>query len=310
MRLIEDLFATRIIAKIFDKADKETRREFVNLQIALETNERDRVSALCTRIRSSVGRNPFISSFSVQAHARDTPQRDALFVFRLGGKVKIGLVETKLLRFKNNQLNYKWDWVINGTNRSHFTQQVKDQQEWVAQAAVWDMFIPDCHIGGYSPSLQREGSSNVWATELHQSPKMLRPTELWTLQDVLDAKDQYLSLAAIIKEILSSNNETLHDVNGHDSLIIKSTSGRQMSIPIPQRDRLSDKIMNGFFASNPGIAQFYYYRFDDLIQSVRDFIQTRELFIPDWVRKKDSYNEPAVEEYLSIVRSSIDNDTE
>lgn len=198
-----NLFIAEIIARIFYNADEEVRREIINSQNPLEINERERVATLCSLIRQKVRRNPFVRSFSIQAHARDTTRRDALFVFRYKEEVKIGLVEAKLLRIRGANLANTWDWPRGGP--SHFTRQVINQQLWLNQAAVWDMFIPNCNIGQHSPAFERDGSSNIWADELINNPKIIRPNELWSYQDVLDAKDQYLSLYDIVREILKCN---------------------------------------------------------------------------------------------------------
>jgi len=143
-------FIAEVIARIFQVADIEVRREIIDPQNPLETNERDRVSVLCREIRREVSKNPLIRSFSIKAEARDTTRRDALFVFRYKEEVKIGLVEAKLLRIRGKNLNGTWDWPRGGP--SHFTRQVINQQLWLNQAAVWDMFIPNCNIGQHSPS--------------------------------------------------------------------------------------------------------------------------------------------------------------
>ncbi|WP_264520924.1 hypothetical protein [Flavobacterium sp. N1994] len=298
-------FIAEIIARIFQTADTEVRRELIDPYNPLETNERDRVSVLCRLIRQEVNKYPFIRSFSIQAHARDTTRRDALFVFRFNEEVKIGLVEAKLLRISGANLNSFWDWPIGGP--SHFTRQVIDQQLWLNQAAVWDMFIPNCNIGEHSPPFDREGSSNIWADELINNPKITRPNELWNYQDVLDAKHQYLSLYDIVKEIIKCNKGFKHNITGKNEIEIESSNPNiKMPIPIPRSQRLNGEIIESFFSNNKSIDSLNYYRFDDLYTATKDFLQKKELNIPNYLRDRNLLDK-SFEEFLSIVNEAALN---
>lgn len=300
-------FIAEVIARIFQAADIEVRREIIDPQNPLETNERDRVSVLCRLIRQEVNRNPFIRSFSIQAHARDTTRRDALFVFRYKEEVKIGLVEAKLLRIRGANLGDTWDWQ-NARMQSHFTQQVIDQQLLLNQAAVWDMFIPNCNIGQHSPPLEREGSSNIWADELINNPKIIRPNELWSYQDVLDAKDQYLSLYDIVKEIIKCNKGIKHDITGKNEIEIESSNPDvKMPIPIPRTQRLSSQIIESFFLNNKSIDSLNYYRFDDLFTVTKDFPENRDLNIPQYLQGGFNPNDSAFVEFLNVLKDSVNN---
>jgi hypothetical protein len=300
-------FIAEIIARIFYNADKEVRREIINSQNPLEINERERVATLCSLIRQKVRRNPFIRSFSIQAHARDTTRRDALFVFRYKEEVKIGLVEAKLLRIRGANLCDTWDWQ-NARGQSHFTQQVIDQQLWINQAAVWDMFIPNCNIGQHSPSFERDGSSNIWADELINNPKITRPNELWTYQDVLDAKNQYLSLYDIVKEILKCNKGLKHDITGKNEIEIESSNPDiKMPIPIPRTQRLSSQIIESFFSNNKSIDSLNYYRFDDLFTVSKDYLANRDLSIPQYLQDRLNRNDSSFDDFLNVLKDSVNN---
>jgi hypothetical protein len=307
MAFFGNIFTAEIIARIFYNADKKGRQEIINKQDTLETNERDRISTLCTRIRDNVSSNPFVRSFSVQAHARDTTQRDALFVFRYKDEIKIGIVEAKLLLFKIDNLNKTWDWEINSKDKnSHFTKQVINQQQWLNQAAVWDMFIPNCSKGKFSPSLEKYGSSNIWADETYKSLKISNPSELWTYQDVLDLKEKYLSLYDIIKAIMKCQKGIVHDVTGKKTLIIYSSSGKKMEIPIPRKRHGFSNQITEFLNQNFEIESFSYYRFDDIYESVKDYKENREIYISDEVRNKRAFNDESLTEYIGIVKDSFE----
>ena len=297
-------FIADIIATIFYNAGKAVRREIINNLNPLEVNERDRVSTLCALIRQAISTNPFISSFSIQAHARDTTRRDALFVFRYKEEIKIGLVEAKLLRIAGSDLTDTWDW-YNTSNQSHFSQQVKDQQLWLNQAAVWDMFIPDCDLGDFSPPLDIEGSSNIWADELIHSTTISSPNQLWTYQDVLNAKTQYLSLYDIIKDIILCNKGTKHDITGMEEYEIISSDGEiSMPIPIPRNLTFKSSVIENFFSKNKSIDSLNYYRFDRLFTAANKFIKTGEIVIPNYIKQNKSYNDSSLSDFIKIVRSS------
>lgn len=307
MAFFGNIFTAEIIARIFYEADKKVRREIINDQDFLETNERDRISALCTRIRDKVNSNPFISSVSVQAHSRDTTQRDALFVFRYKNEVKIGIVEAKLLRIRNANLNDIWDWRVNQNDtNSHFTKQVVNQQSWLNQAAVWDMFIPNCQIGVNSPPLERYGSSNIWADETFLSPKISNPSELWSYQDVLNLKKKYLSLYDIVKAILKCEKGVVHDITGLTSLVIRNNKGREMNIPIPRNNTNFFQRIQNFLSENEIIESFNYYRLDSVFESVNEFKEFKEIIIPDMVRSKSTFNMTSLNEYQEIVKTSFE----
>ncbi|MDI5895348.1 MULTISPECIES: hypothetical protein [Flavobacterium] len=307
MAFFGNIFTAEIIARIFYNADKKVRQEIINDQDILETNERDRISALCTRIRDKVSSNPFIRSVSVQAHARDTTQRDALFVFRYGNEIKIGLVEAKLLRIRNSKLNKSWDWEISKTDKnSHFTKQVINQQNWLNQAAVWEMFIPNCPIGIHTPPFEKYGSSNIWADETYKSSKISNPSELWTYQDVLDLKEEYLSLYDIIKAIMKCQKGIVHDVTGKSEIIIQNDNGTPMNIPIPRNNVDYFRRIRDFLSESKNIESYNYYRLDDVFESVKDYKEIKELFIPSGVRNKRSFNDESLSEYLGIVNDSFE----
>jgi hypothetical protein len=307
MAFFGNIFTAEIIARIFYNADKKVRQEIIDDQDFLETNERDRISALCTRIRDKVKSNPFIRSVSVQAHPRDTTQRDALFVFRFGNEIKIGLVEAKLLRIRNSELNKSWDWKISNKNKnSHFTKQVINQQNWLNQAAVWDMFIPNCQTEKHTPPFEKYGSSNIWADETYKSHKIKTPSELWTYQDVLDLKDQYLSLYDIIKAILKCQKGIVHDVTGKSVIKIQNDKGKEMIIPIPRNNIGFIRRIKEFLLENNDIVSFNYYRLDDVFESVKDYKEIMEIFIPEQVKSKVTFNDESLSEYLGIVKASFE----
>lgn len=300
-----NIFTSEIVARIFYNADKKVREEIINDLNPLETSERDRISSLCTRIRDKVNYYSFITSISIQAHARDTTQRDALFVFRYKNEVKIGIVEAKLLRIKDEDLNNNWDW--QNTNReSHFTKQVINQQNWLNQAAVWDMFIPNCRIGEHSPPLERYGSSNIWADETFLSQKISRPNELWSYQDVLDLKDCYLSLYDIIKAILKCEKGIVHDITGKQNLSIRNDKGVSMDIPIPRNLFDYRQRINDFLNNNKSIESFNYYRLDDIFESIKGFKESKEINITENVQRKLGFNDKSLNEYIEIVQTSFE----
>lgn len=306
--LFGNIFTAEIIARIFYNADKKVRQEIINDQDFLETNERDRISALCTRIRDKISSNPFIRSISVQAHARDTNQRDALFIFRYRNQIKIGIVEAKFLRFKGSDLDDSWDWKISKTNNnSHFTKQVINQQDWLNQAAVWDMFIPNCALGTHAPPLEKNGSSNMWANETFKSTKISKPNELWTYEDVLNLTEQYLSLYDIIKAILKCEKGVLHEVvSGKNEIIISNEKGKDMNVPIPRNNVGFVRRIKEFLSENQDVASFNYYRFDDVFDSVKDFKNTNQLFIPNEIKSKKAFNNKSLSEYLENVKTSFE----
>ncbi len=307
MAFFGNIFTAEIIARIFYNADKKVRAEIINDLNPLETNERDRVSSLCTRIRDKVASNPFIRSISIQAHARDTTHRDALFVFRYKNEVKIGIVEVKLLRIKNSNLNDKWDWPINRNNsNSHFTKQIVNQQNWLNQAAVWDMFIPNCPIGDHSPPLEKDGSSNIWAEETFLSQKISRPNELWSYQDVLDLKDSYLSLYDIIKAIMKCEKGIVHDITGKQNLSIRNDKDVSMDIPIPRNLFDFRQRVNDFLNNNKSIESFNYYRLDNVFESVKKIKDSNEIIVPRDVRNNPKYSAKILEDYKKIVFESYD----
>jgi len=247
----------------------------------------------------------FISSISIQAHARDTTQRDAIFVFRYKNEVKIGIVEAKLLRIKDANLNDNWDW-YNANRESHFTKQVINQQNWVNQAAVWDMFIPNCRIGENSPPLERYGSSNIWAEETFLSQKISRPNELWSYQDVLDLKDSYLSLYDIIKAIMKCEKGIVHDITGKQNLSIRNDKDVSMDIPIPRNLFDFRQRINDFLNNNKSIESFNYYRLDNVFESVKKFKDSNEIIVPRDVRNNPKYSPTILEDYKKIVFESYD----
>jgi len=305
MAFFGNIFTAEIIARIFYNADKKVRQEIIDEINPLETSERDRISSLCARIRDKVDYYSFISSISIQAHARDTTQRDAIFVFRYKNEVKIGIVEAKLLRIKDANLNDNWDW-YNANRESHFTKQVINQQNWVNQAAVWDMFIPNCRIGENSPPLERYGSSNIWAEETFLSQKISRPNELWSYQDVLDLKDSYLSLYDIIKAIMKCEKGIVHDITGKQNLSIRNDKDVSMDIPIPRNLFDFRQRINDFLNNNKSIESFNYYRLDNVFESVKKFKDSNEIIVPRDVRNNPKYSPTILEDYKKIVFESYD----
>lgn len=308
MDLFGNAFLAEIIANIFYWADKKVRKEIINPHNQLLCNERERVATLCSNIRNAVGLIPFIRSFSIQAHSWDNSKGDALFVFRYKEEVKVGIVEAKLLRFNGSKPDDIWDWSNNG--ESHFTNQVIKQQMWKNEAAVWDMFIPDCSINQHSPSLERKGSSNIWAEELINNSMISTPRKLWSYQDVLDAKQQYLSLYQIIKEILMCQKGRKHDITGKSELEISSYSeirGKKITVPIPRNLSLSRRVIDEFFKRNESIDTLSYYRFDDVVESVKDYEKTMKVKIPERVMSKSSFNDEIFSEYSQIVKTSFLN---
>ncbi len=303
MEFFGNAFMAEIIARIFQRADKEVRQEIINPHNPLIFNERERVATLCSMIRNAVRKIPFIRSFSMQAHAADTTRGDALFVFRYREEVKVGIVEAKILRIKNSELSNIWDWSNKG--ESHFTNQVIKQQSWLKEAAVWDMFIPNCSIRDYSPSLVGEGSSNIWADELHKSPLISTPQRLWSYKDVLDEKEQYLSLYQIIKEILLCSQGKKHDVTGKSEIDIISSKEKKITVPIPRSSSLSGRVIENFFRQNETTDSLNYFRFDDVFESVKDYAKTKEIIIPENIKMKKSYNLESLNEYSSIVKASF-----
>lgn len=298
MEFFGNILTAEIIARLFYSADKEIRREMTDVNNPLEVNEPERVASLCSMVRRKLSRNPFIRSISIQAHARDTHERDAMFVFRFKDEIKVGIFEAKLLRIKNANLNDTWDWQNRNTGNSHFTEQVINQQKWLNIAAVWDMFIPNCDIGLHSPSLDRAGSSNIWADEMFGNANISRPHRLWTYQNVLDAKDQYLSLYTIIKEILKCNKGTLIDAKGLNSLRIYSDNNvKSMDVPIPRSQYGYAKRIKEFLSKNEAIGSFNYYRFDDLYESVKDYKQNQKVNVLASIMQKRSYNEKSIKLY-------------
>jgi hypothetical protein len=300
MSFFGNIFAAELVARLFYNADKEVRREIINANNVLEINEPERVSALCTLIRKRLSNNPFIRSISVQAHARDTTQRDALFVFRYKDEIKVGIAEAKLLRIKNANLNDVWDWLSHG--ESHFTKQIIDQQRWIHTAAVWEMFIPDCALGVHHPPLDRLGSSNIWANEIRNHAKINNRTQLWTYHDVLNATNEYMSLYTVVKEILRCNKGIKLDASNADSIQIATDNGRRiMNIPIPRSQTGYSGRVKSFLSEHEEIGSLSYYRFDELAESIEDYKSNEQIKIPDIVRSKSSFKPKMLEEYRKEV---------
>lgn len=304
MEFFGNKLTAEIIARIFSKADKEMRLEMLNDQNVLDVNERDRVSTVCALIRSKIRNNPFVRSLTVQAHGMDTTQRDSLFVFRYKDEIKIGMFEAKFLRINKAKLDNHWDWYKTGTKHSHFTEQVKNQQKWLSQAAVWDMFIPNCPIGEFSP-LKSKGSSNVWADEMHSHINISNPNVLWTYNHVLQ-NDNYISMYEVIKEIFRCKKGERIKIKGLREITIQNDDGSKiMDIPIPCDYYSNIARIKDFLIKNKSIASFNYYRFDDLFDSVKNYKEQLKVNVPYKVESKASYNEKVLKEYNSLVEKSF-----
>lgn len=125
---------------------------------------------------------------------------------------------------------------------------------------------------------------------------------------MLDAKDQYLSLYHIVKEILKCNKGIKHNITGKNEIEIESSNPDiTMSIPIPRTQQLSRKIIELFFSNNKSINSLNYYRFDDLFTVVKDYPVNGKLNIPPYLQGRISTNDSSFAEFFNILNDSVNN---
>lgn|GEM_PF-5771197 len=274
-----------IIARIFQRADEVARNEIVNGAVN-DIKERDRVSVLCREIRRNINKNPFIRSLSISAEAVDNKKGDALFVFRYKNEVKIGLVEAKILKINNANLDAYFDWIPNKHNYSHFTHQLKNLQKWVNEMAVWNMFIPNCPNGQYSPPLIAKGSSNIWSSDLINHPKVSTPLVRWNFNDALNPPVQYMNLHTVIKSILNCKNGKVHIVSQGGRVEVKALDDEIIDIPVPHFLGSIWGDLKQFSRKYYNINSYNYYRFDDLVEVVDDFKEKRVLLKDPFIKRE------------------------
>lgn len=80
-----------------------------------------------------------------------------------------------------------------------------------------------------------------------------------------------------------------------------------MPIPIPRTQRLSSQIIESFFSNNKSIDSLNYYRFDDLFTVSKDYPENRDLSIPQYLQDRLNRNDSSFDEFLNILKDSVNN---
>lgn len=188
----------------------------------------------------------FTRGFTFRLNVRDTHTYDGVFVFRYGNQIKVGVCESKLLRFQEDDgtmipLSDIWDW-NNDDGHSHFFKQIQSYSNWSQDCAVWFMFMLDLDQDLYCPPLDERGSACLWLEELqsHINDTGFTNANLWTLQDVLDIEEPPLTnLEKVIYDILMCKKGKKIDID-ENALTVSLKYGkgeRDVYLPLPYNGR-------------------------------------------------------------------------
>lgn len=210
---------------------------------------------------------------------RDRHLHDGIFIFRVANEVKIGLCESKILRFytptrRIRPLTTRWDrYQPADSNESHFFKQLNALGAWPDCIATWIMFIQELNHNQHSPPLDDEGSSCVWHRDLtqHILNQAITLNHRWTLQDVIDIdKPPLTNLQDIIYKILTckAGQKIIVD-SGYNNVRIDLEDNSQIVVPLPflgtDDARLTSSILiDEFLKEN----KLMFYNFYDLTELV------------------------------------------
>lgn len=225
-------------------------------------NEEDYVSKLTDRItRALSDHNLRCYSQVAEKNFEEENGIDGIMIFQSGDRVKIGLFEAK--RPQVSKKNFGWDY-LSSRKISHFSEQIKKQQIWKDQLAIWEMFVNETRPGGTAnPPYDSFGSSCFWHDNaysfMHTEKLIFQRWNTNKLKELLSISG--INFYSIIYDILSCRAGKVHAVDqGGQFCTIQSQSNKEivMRIPLPAQNLEEFKQIAGAFLNEHKINSLTY----------------------------------------------------
>lgn len=220
------------VASIISEIDQGCRRELCDNTIV---NERDYVSILTSRIREKLRSEFDIKCFAktLDGSAEKKIGVDGIFIFKVGGDIKIGLFEAKRLRMqKEGAISDEFNSI---KNSNRFISQINRQRVWANECAIWEMFFVDLEVGEIDDSFVSEGSTCVWHKDTYRfkeknklGPKIFNKA---TLKELL--KEKKISIKDIVVDIILCKAGKRQQIAKNGTIELKSLDKGLGSISIP-----------------------------------------------------------------------------
>ncbi len=273
------VYLSHIIASTVYKADRLTR--FTMVKEFADFNERSYMGAVAGySLGQLVDYNILGKHINMYFDVRDTHDYDAILIFRIKNKVKIGICEAKLLRFQDRGsrihklLRSRWDNYQAGTTNSHFYTQYLKFNNFPNTIARWYMFAADLDLRTRTPTIDALGSTCVWHDNMHNyiAAQTISINHRWKLQDVVNIPNAYTTnLYHIVYDILRcKSGKELKVVKNNPFVSIKlEDKSREINIPIPNSNTDSNIDIKGLiqeFLKKNDLSHYYYYDLTKLVE--------------------------------------------
>jgi hypothetical protein len=172
-----------LVAAVAHIVDCQVRSE---LALGHIVDEVDYVSNLTKGIRDYWRSHGFPSYAYSRRLAQAKEKRfgcDAIIVIRIGDHAKICIFEAKWPRLSKG--NYQWDSIQPSSGISHFSDQLRRQQRWAAQAAIWELIILEHKPGSIVKNYDQWASTCVLHRDAYPFDCTYRDvSQLWTVDDL------------------------------------------------------------------------------------------------------------------------------
>jgi hypothetical protein len=191
----------KLVAASAYKVDENCRLE---LNTRVISDERDYVSNLTKGIRDywQFSRLPhFLHSQTLPRPQESKFGCDAAIVVRYDNKAKVCLFEAKWPRLSDE--SHSWDSLQQRTKISHFSDQLRRQQRWSREAAIWELFIHEHAFGDQPNGHEGSASTCIWHRDAFPFDNTYRNVkDLWTDSD----------LTTLVSDYVRSHSKNLYSV--------------------------------------------------------------------------------------------------
>ena len=255
------------LAKIFYFFDILTREQLSKKQV---TSERDYVSRLVTYFNLPFGE--ILSLFNLKLNgaikcnsivlenkSEQAIGCDSAIVLNINGDFKVCFFEAKFQRITNPKKKNSFDKVPKGNKISHFASQIKRQQNYVANALIWEMFINEKPLNSIYYTYDSLGSTCVLSkhantiNRIRYNTKKWKDTEVVKLIETHQTSDSAIpsNIYGMIYELFNFVPETPYEIQQQEIIIASKEIGRGIKIP-----KFGDGNME--LLNNIGIKQAFY----------------------------------------------------